>query len=246
MIVRTIKFRTGIAALALLSVSLLAAGTAQASLQLQSSVIVVDAGEGEGVISLKNKSESPVLLHSAVVDIAEDSEPLLLVTPPITRVDPGDTQMVRFILKNEGAGRPVERLRRATFEGIPQAAPGVVSIAVRQNIPVIIRPKGLKPNSTPWTLLQWQRTDTGLSVTNTGAYVVRMAPELSLANGGASLSLPRTYILPGETLTVPAATPLAATEQISFRPASLNGYLLEPVQAALAAPDAAKAALAAP
>lgn len=232
---RKTTFSAGIAALALLSISLLAAGTAQASLQLQSSVIVVDAGEGEGVISLKNRSESPVLLHSVVVDIPEDSEPLLLVTPPITRIDPGDTQMVRFILK-EGSERPVERLRRATFEGIPQAAPGVVSIAVRQNIPVIIRPKGLKPNTQPWTLLQWKRTATGLSVTNGGAYVVRMSPDLNIGDGSTSVSLPRTYILPGETLTVPAAAPLGEASQLSFRPASLNGYLLEPVQATLAAP----------
>lgn len=228
-------FRAGIAALALLSLSLLAVGTAQASLQLQSSVIVVDSEQGEGVISLKNKSESPVLLHSVVVDIPEDQEQLLLVTPPITRVDPGDTQMVRFILK-EGNERPVERLRRATFEGIPQAAPGVVSIAVRQNIPVIIRPKGLKPNTQPWTLLQWKRTGQGLSVTNAGAYVVRMSPDLTIGDGSVSVSLPRTYILPGETLTVSAARPLADAGHLSFRPASLNGYLLEPVQATLAAP----------
>lgn len=233
MIIGKTKFRIGIAWLGLLAGFGLMSTTAQATIQLQSSVIVVEAADGEGVISLKNKTESPILLHSKVVDIEQDNEPLLLVTPPITRVDAGDTQMVRFILKNDG-GRPVERLRRATFEGIPQSAPGVVTISVRQNIPIIIRPKGLQRNDTPWTLLQWHRSADGLSVTNNGPYVVRLAPEVTV--GEASVALPRTYILPGESLSLPSAKPLPAVGTVSFRPASLNGYLLASVEAVLAAP----------
>lgn len=233
MIMRKTKLRTGIAWLGLLACAGLMSSTAQATIQLQSSVIVVNADDGEGVISLKNKTESPMLLHSKVVDIDEDNEPLLLVTPPITRVDPGDTQMVRFILKGE-VGRPVERLRRATFEGIPQTAPGVVTISVRQNIPIIIRPAGLKPHDAPWTLLQWKRSGDGLSVTNDGPYVVRLSPEVTV--GGVSVGLPRTYILPGESLALPSSTPLPAAGTVSFRPASLNGYLLTSAEAVLAAP----------
>ena len=229
-------FRAHIASLLSTAFALLVVGSAHASLQLQSSVVVVDADEGEGVISLKNNAKSPVLLHSAVVDIDEDKEPLLLVTPPITRVDPGDTQLVRFILR-ETDGRPVERLRRATFEGIEQAKPGVVSIGVRQNIPVIIRPKGLSPNREPWTSLRWTRADGQLKVSNQGPYVVRMSADLEVAGTVSAASLPRTYILPGETLSV-AANPaanisLSAATTLSFRPASINGYLLDPVTVSL-------------
>ncbi|WP_211445219.1 fimbria/pilus chaperone family protein [Collimonas humicola] len=199
-----------------------------ASLQLESSVVIIQQSDGEGVLSLRNNSSGPVLLHSEILDIEEDKSDLLLVTPPITRVEPGDKQTVRFILK-ESQQFTTERLKRATFEGIPQTAPNKVRVTVRQNIPVIIRPVGLAPNKEPWKLLQWQHTATGIAVKNPSPYVIRMSPDLLAQPAGRNITLPKNYILPGETLRV-ADGPVAA-EKIRYTPASVNGYLLDALEA---------------
>ncbi|AWH35190.1 fimbrial chaperone protein [Stenotrophomonas sp. SAU14A_NAIMI4_8] len=199
-------------------------------LRLETSVIVVEAQDGEGVIAVKNTDSKAVLLHSEVVNVPEDTSPLLLVTPPITRVDAGNTQMVRFLLKPNQT-LTTERLKRATFEGIPQTAPNKVQVNIRQNIPVIIRPAGLARNGQPWKLLQWTHTADGIAVRNTGPYVVRMSQELTLQPGEIPAKLPRTYILPGESVALSSSSDLRAARGVRYTPATLNGYFADPVDA---------------
>lgn len=204
----------------------LIAQTAHASLRLQSSVVIVNQSDGEGVISLQNNSSEPVLLHSEILNVPEDDADLLLITPPITRVDPEDTQMVRFILKDTDDLK-TERLKRVTFEGIPQTEPNVVRVTVRQNIPVIIRPTGLAPNNEPWKLLKWHNTADSVVVENPSPYVIRLLPDVTAQPSGATLTIPKSYILPGEKLTLNTQTPHVNAEKIAFKPASINGYLLD-------------------
>lgn len=197
-------------------------------LRLETSVVVVEAQDGEGVISVKNTDEEPVLLYSEIVDVPEDKDPLLLVTPPITRVEPGETQTVRFLLKSKEK-LSTERLKRATFEGIPQTAPNKVRVNIRQNIPIIIRPAGLAKNNAPWKLLQWTASEQGVSVKNTGPYVVRMSQEVILEPGARSAALPKNYILPGETVAL-STKPAGKVQTIKYTPATLNGYFTDPVE----------------
>ena len=100
---------------------------------------------------------------------------------------------------------------------------------MRQNLPVILHPKGLAPNRTPWTGLVWSLKNQQLSVHNPTPYVVRMAQELKLLPGDGSALLPRTYVLPGETLSVAASQALATTVQL--QPATVYGFAVEPYQA---------------
>ena len=210
-------------------------------LRLETSVIVVEAQDGEGVISVKNTDAEPVLLYSEVLDVPEDTDSLLLVTPPITRVEGGETQTVRFLLKSKEK-LTTERLKRAAFEGIPQTAPNKVRVNIRQNIPVIIRPAGLAKNNEPWKLLQWTATPQGMSVKNTGPYVVRMSQEVTLQPGAIAASLPKTYILPGETVALSAKQSMIGAQKIKYTPATLNGYFTDPVETTASTNTVASAA----
>lgn len=95
-------------------------------------------------------------------------------------------------------------------------------MTVRQNLPVILHPKGLAPNRTPWTGLAWSLKNDRLSVHNPTPYVVRLAQELTLLPGNGSALLPRTYVLPGETLSV--ATDGAASTRVRLQPATVYGF----------------------
>lgn len=229
-----VSFDLRLPALALLLCSAFSAPAQASGMRLETSVVVVEAADGEGVISLKNTDNEPVLLYSEIIDVPEDTASLLLVTPPITRVEAGETQTVRFILKSKEKFS-TERLKRAAFEGIPQSAPNKVRVNIRQNIPVIIRPAGLAKNSEPWKLLQWSSTAQGLSVKNSGPYVVRMSQEVILQPGAVSAVLPKNYILPGETVALSTSQSVTGIQTIKYTPATLNGYFTDPVETTVSA-----------
>ena len=191
------------------------------------SVVIVNEADGEAAVSVTNTDSTLALLHVTLEDIPEDKDPLLFVTPPLARVEPSKSQLVRFILQSS-TPLTTQRLKRVIFEGMPQDRPPAqagharVGVTVRQNLPVILHPKGLAPNRTPWTGLAWSLKNDQLSVHNPTPYVVRLAQELTLLPGNGSALLPRTYVLPGETLSV--ATDGAASTRVRLQPATVYGF----------------------
>lgn len=198
------------------------------------SVVIVHEAEGEATISVTNTDSQLALLYVTLQDIPEDREPLLVVTPPLSRVDASKSQLVRFILQPQAPLR-TQRLKRAIFEGMPQgraateAGHARVGVTVRQNLPVIVHPKGLALNRTPWTDLTWSLRDGMLQVRNDTPYVVRLAQELRLLPGDGKAMLPRTYVLPGEALSVQASGGPAS--KVRLQPATVYGFAVAAYEA---------------
>lgn len=200
------------------------------------SVVIIYETDGEAAVSVTNTDSQLALLHVTLEDVPEDTESLLVVTPPLSRVEPSKSQLVRFILQSQ---QPLltQRLKRAIFEGMPQGRPATeagharVGVTVRQNLPVIIHPKGLARNRTPWTLLSWSQHGATLQVRNDSPYVVRLAQELRLLPGDGKAMLPRTYVLPGETLSMPATGGPAST--VRLQPATVYGFAVAAYEAPL-------------
>lgn len=202
----------------------------------ETSVVIVDEARGEASIKVTNSDSIAALLHVSLEHIPEDQVPRVFVTPPVSRVEPGQTQLVRFILDTE---QPLltQRLKRVIFEGIEQqTAKGgaVIGINVRQNLPVILHPKGLARNGEPWLGLEWALEDGHLRVRNPTPYVVRLAQELRLKPSKTGLLLPRTYVLPGDDLRlkVPASVALADTH-VRLQPATVYGFAVDALDAPL-------------
>ncbi|QAY88161.1 fimbria/pilus chaperone family protein [Pseudomonas arsenicoxydans] len=213
----------GIAALALF----LATQTQADGMVPNTSVVIVHEADGEASVTVTNTDENLALMHVTIEDIAEDSESLVFVTPPLARVEASKTQLVRFIIQTE---KPLltQRLKRVIFEGIPEGKPAAeagharVGVTVRQNLPLILHPKGLAPNRTPWTDLQWSLQDGQLTVRNDTPYVVRLGQEVQLLPSAGGAMLPKTYVLPGEHISVKA--PEGTATQVRFQPATVYGF----------------------
>jgi P pilus assembly chaperone PapD len=168
------------------------------------SVVLIDEAEGEATMKVKNTDESAALLYTTIEPIKEDAERLFIVTPPVARLDPGATQLVRFILTNK-APLTTERLARVVFDGIGErkdANANTVAVRVNQNLPVIIHPKGLPVNKEAWKLLKWEASGDGLKVVNDSAYVIRLSPQAVLVPSGKAAMIGKSYLLPGEKLDV--------------------------------------------
>ncbi len=202
-------------------------------MQPETTVVVLYEEEGEATINIKNTDTGPALLHSVIENLPEDLEPLLIATPPITRVEAGETQLVRFIGTSK-APLKTQRLKRVSFEGIPQARTAggaTIGITLRQNLPLILHPRGLPRHHSPWELLTWQRVGERLRVHNDSNYVVRLAPQVKLLPQGLLATLPRTYILPGDVLEVKVDSPLGSTVEVEIEPATVYGFSVDSYRA---------------
>jgi len=194
----------------------------------ETSVVIVNMVDGEGTINVTNTDSKAVLLYTSLENIPEDEASLLVITPPVARVEAGEKQLVRFIVQSP---TPIttQRLKRVTFEGIPQKSSdgkSVVGVTVRQNLPVLINPADLPPKSDPWTALKWSTNGQALTVKNESRYVVRLNQQVNVLPADMKLTLPRTYILPGqiETLQLPAGASIASESKIRIYPVSDYGY----------------------
>ncbi|AIO73352.1 fimbria/pilus chaperone family protein [Burkholderia multivorans] len=170
----------------------------------ETSVVLIDEAVGETAMKVRNTDDKPALLYTIIEHVPDDQEKLFTVTPPVARVDPGQTQLVRFILTNKTPLK-TERLARVVFDTIgerkdPDAS--VVAIRVRQNLPVIMHPKGLAVNREPWKLLKWESVDGKLRVVNPSPYVVRLGATVEVLPMKKQAYLPNTYMLPGQSTYV--------------------------------------------
>ncbi|MES4612501.1 fimbria/pilus chaperone family protein [Ewingella sp. AOP8-B2-18] len=193
----------------------------------ETSVLLIDEADGGGSMNVKNTDDKAALLYTTIqeTDGSSNKGVMLVATQPIVRLEAGQTQRVRFVL-NTTAPLQVEQYKRVIFEGIPQAkAVGKkqITTTIRQNLPVIIHPKGLPEFTTPWEKLEWKAEGKVLKVTNPSAYVVRMSPQVLTQPSNIAGTLGKTFILPGETLSINLAS-ATSDKQVKIFPSSRFGF----------------------
>lgn len=201
----------------------------------ETTIVSLNEADGSGSMLLKNTEDRPLLLYSKIENLSEDGdeEALVMLTPPVTRVEAGKSQQVRFMLLNKHSLQ-TQRLKRVVFEGIPQKSGSgslKVRVAVRQVLPLLIHPKGLPVNREPWKLLKWSLSDGQLTLANDSPYVVRMAQVVNLQPQGTVVQLGRSYVLPGQTLSFPVTD--TEVEAVRLYPATLYGFSVDSYDAPL-------------
>ncbi|MDO7895689.1 fimbria/pilus chaperone family protein [Pseudomonas sp. K18] len=204
------------------------APTLAAGMQPETTVVIFYEEDGQASINLTNTDAGPTLLHSKVEHIPEDPELSVIVTQPVVRVDAGQTQLIRLVGSFKEPLK-TQRYKRVTFEGIPQKKTeggATVGINIRHNLPLIIHPKGLPRHQAPWQLLKWTVADGHLAVQNDSPYVVRLSERVQLNPASTWVALPRTYVLPGETLTAELQEPASAVKSVTIQPATLYGFAI--------------------
>lgn len=200
----------------------------------ETSLLVINEAEEGGGINIKNTDDKAALLYTSIADLPDDKGAHLIVTQPVVRVDGGKTQHLRFILQT-AEPLQTEHLKRVVFEGIPQRMPGKnkVGFNIRQDIPVLIHPANLPVVKDAWKLLTWSASGSRVTVKNPSPYVVRLAPAFELLPSHAQYQMEKSYILPGQTLTVSGDHSAAGNSQVKFVPASRYGIQVDSFTAPL-------------
>jgi len=197
-------------------------------------VLIISEESDISQIGVKNTENEPLLLITTILDIPENKGITVLALPAVTRIEANGRQIVRFVLDKSGAPLEFQHLKRLQFEGIPMVQTGdgksSVKVSVRQNIPVIISPIGLKQDLEPWKYLELKLNDGEINLSNPSPYVIRLSQNISiLPNSPVIKILPRTYILPGEkfNLKIPSEIP-ESVNYIQIFPASPYGFDVPP------------------
>ncbi|HBK0691176.1 TPA: fimbria/pilus periplasmic chaperone, partial [Escherichia coli] len=207
-----------------------------AGMQPETPVLEVYEEDGEASINVTNTGSDAALLYvrTSLIDEEKNSGIKLIPTQPVVRVESGKRQQVRFILQTT---KPlmVEHMMRAQFSGIPSKNADEkktdnikLNVIYTQDIPVIITPKNIKKNKEPWGDLKFKQQGTNLQVVNTGAYVIRLSPEIIIPENNKMVDLLRTFILPGETLTATLSSSLPIN-QVILQPLSRYGIKVNSV-----------------
>jgi chaperone protein EcpD len=149
-------------------------GVAHAGTQINGTRVIYPAGESEVSVSVVNNDKSPRLLQAWVDsgnpdEKPENSKAPFVITPPMSRVDPGKGQTFRLMY----TGAPLPQDRESVFwlnvleiPPKPKAAQGdsndYLQFAVRTRIKIFFRPKGLvgNPNDAIDQLI-WRVTRAG-------------------------------------------------------------------------------------
>nr|WP_311528472.1 fimbria/pilus chaperone family protein [uncultured Ralstonia sp.] len=219
-------FKLALCALAAGSAFCVSAANAS-TFTLQSTTVVLPEQDSRVAFNVKNDGQSPILLVTKLDNLEDETfAGRVLVAPPITRIDPGQSQQVNFVLKK---GAPLDRevMLKASFEGVTQQSEqSAMVFPVRQEIGFLIQPTAVPKVNDPWRDLKLSASADELVLHNPGKHVIRLGRSLTLMPGNQIVNLDAAYVMPGATKRVPIT---AQPSTVNVVPLSRYGYTLDAV-----------------
>lgn len=121
-----------------------------ASFQLETMTVILDAGESRKVFSVRNLGKEPILLATELADINSEirMSQNVIVSPPITRIEPLQSQQINFILKN-GVTIAQEVLLKVAFQSVGEAKKNTTRMPIRQEVAMLIVPADMNVSQSP-------------------------------------------------------------------------------------------------
>lgn len=229
-----LRMKTRLAACARKTAFALALGTAMvaapamaSTFKLQSTTVILEEKEGRSSFNVTNTGNEPILLLTKVEDLDDANfAGNILITPAVTRIDPGQSQIVNFSLK-KGVTTNREHMLKASFEGVTQRAESGMKMPLRQQIGFIVQPKSVPVVPKPWEDLRISKKDGKVEIANTGKHVVRLGPAVTLQPSGVVVPLANAYIMPGDSVMVDPQGQAVGTE-VQITPMSRYGFVQAP------------------
>lgn len=222
----------------LLAASLLVDATAPASaaIMLGGTRVVINERDREASISMKNEANAPFVVQ-AWIDAGEGKNKTpFLVTPPLSRLDPGVENILRVLRTSDNLLADRESVFWLNVKEIPERAQeeNVLQVAVRSRIKVFYRPAALKDGdaSTARRSLKWAVTaapgnpGAALRIANPTPYHITFTL-LKVNNGQEEIN--PDMVPPRGELVIPLKT-VKAPQALSLRFTTINDYGGETVE----------------
>lgn len=197
----------------------------EASFQLETMTVIVDANEPRKLFNVKNVGKEPILLSTKVSNLegGKDLANNVMVSPPIVRIEPQESQQINFVLKKD-YDLSDEELLKVSFQGVGTSKANTTKMPIRQDVAMLIMPKGMSISLTPWDYLKITQQDNMLTLKNTGKQVIRLSPNFTSKPDGNIYNLGQFYLRPGEVKKLKTQNVI---NQISISPLSRYGFKMQ-------------------
>lgn len=201
-----------------------------ATFALEAGSILLREDERRASFNVTNTGNEPILLVSKVENLKDgDIANRILLTPPITRIEPRQSQLIHYVLR-DGEALQEEHMLAASFEAIPLQSQNKAKINIKHIIPLMAYPTSIAPTDEPWRDLIAQYEDGSLEIKNRGAHVVRLLPDIYAEPNDANILLRSSYLMPGETVRQKIAE---QPERLRITPMNRRGTTLRPTHIAI-------------
>jgi len=214
---------------------------ASAAIMLGGTRVIINEGSREASISMKNEANAPFVVQ-AWIDAGEGrNKTPFLVTPPLSRLDPGMENILRIVRTGDQLPADRESVFWLNVKEIPEQAQeeNVLQVAVRSRIKVFYRPAALRGGdaSQSRSKLKWAvSTAAGggavLKIANPTPYNVTFTL-LKVAEGKEEIN--PDMVPPLGELVVPLKS-IKAAQALRLRFTTINDYGGETVEEAVTAP----------
>jgi fimbrial chaperone protein/chaperone protein EcpD len=187
---------------------------AQAAFVLGGTRVVYNAGDNDVTLSVMNTSSLPYAgqawtdpFHQEAGNSIHSDAPNFIITPPVFRVEPGETQKLRFILATPPPSEEVESVYWINVQEIPPEPKNsnTLQFAQRIRIKLFYRPDALNELSASEapTSLKISLTEEGVSIKNPAPFSVSFFSPLLEDKTGKKHPLDELLtLLPGEEFIV--------------------------------------------
>lgn len=174
------------------------------------------SSEHEADISVQNtNSDAPVLIQSWVSDIGDQNKSPFIVTPPLFRLDAGNTNDLRVIQTSGHLAENKESLFMLNIKVIPEnsdkTGKNILQFAIKNQLKLIYRPVGLPGSSLDAAKnLHWSKSGNQLHAVNSSPYYVTVT-SFNLGGQDVKTTVDHSVLAPGgrQDYTLPAGSAAA-------------------------------------
>ncbi|ARD38160.1 fimbria/pilus periplasmic chaperone [Edwardsiella ictaluri] len=205
---------------------------AMANFSIGQSGVVVSATTGEAHIAVKNLGSQEILLFASESEEetkAIAGRSLFMLSPPISKLKPGESQIVRIFLKDKTISK--EMLGRLRFQELTSEPNNKTKTIINSsyNIAAVARPAALVENPEPWKGLKIENSNGGVSLKNDSLYVVRLMKTVKFNDSGKikSINITNGFILPGQDIKFDTIS-YASLKSVEISPVSTTASILPP------------------
>ena len=203
-----------------------------AKFTISQSGVVVSATTGEANVAVKNIGQQDILLFASESEKetkAISGKSLFMLSPPVTKLKPGESQVIRIFLKDKSISK--EMLGRLRFQELTSEPNNKTKTIINSayNIAAIARPASLVENSEPWKSLIIENSNGRASLRNDSLYVVRMMKTIKFNVSGKNVTenITNGYILPGGLITFNKIK-YDSLDSVEINPVSTTASILPP------------------
>ncbi|HEB0852176.1 TPA: molecular chaperone [Citrobacter braakii] len=191
---------------------------------LQRTRVIYNADRKEAALPLLNHSDKmPYLLQSWVDNLQDGERGPFIITPPLFRLDAGDSSSLRIIKTDASLPDDKESMFYINVRAIPAqnkstADKNMLTLVFKTRIKLFYRPAQLKGRAVDaWKTVVFKRSGNSLNIYNPSEYYVVFA---GMNVGKTELTQSIDYLAPGENKTLP----LPANTGNTVKWAAINDY----------------------